>query len=253
MKSIMLGAGNLAAGRSKVVVAGGFESMSNVPYYLNRGDTPYGGVNLTDGLTFDGLTDVYNKFHMGCCGENTAKKFNISRQEQDEYGMNSYKRSAMAYESGAIKPELIEVSVEQKRGKAPPMVVKEDDEYKKVNFDKFSKLPTVFQRENGTVTAGNASTLSDGAAACVLMTAEEANARGLKPLARIVDYADGATDPIDFPIAPKFANEKLLKQVGMNAQEVDLWEINEAFSVVVLANMKLHELDPGNFTSFLPE
>ena len=182
---------------------------------------------------------------MGNCGENTAKKLGISRQEQDSYGMESYRRSAAAYSEGKIQPEIVSVSIEQKRGKAPPLVIAEDEEYKKINFDKFAKLPTVFQKENGSVTAGNASTLSDGAASCLLMTEAEANARGLKPLARIVDYADGATDPIDFPIAPRFANDKLLKQVGMKAHEVDLWEINEAFSVVVLANMKLHELDPG--------
>jgi len=244
MKSIMLAAGNLAVGRSKVAVAGGFESMSNVPYYLKRGDTPYGGVNLVDGLTYDGLTDVYNKFHMGNCGENTAKKLGISRAEQDEYGMNSYKRSAQAYADGKIQPELFEVQVPTKKGK-PPVAVNEDEEYKKINFDKFSKLPTVFQRDGGTVTAGNASTLSDGAAACVLMTADEAKARGLEPLAKIIDYADGATDPVDFPIAPRIANDRLLKQVGITAQDVDLWEINEAFSVVVLANMKLHDLDPA--------
>jgi len=244
MKSIMLAAGNLAVGRSKVAIAGGFESMSNVPFYMKRGDTPYGGLNLMDGLTHDGLTDVYNKFHMGNCGENTAKKLDISRQEQDEYGMSSYKRSAQAYLDGKIQPELFPVEVTLKKGK-PPVVVAEDEEYKKINFEKFTKLPTVFQRDGGSVTAGNASTLSDGAAACLLMTADEAEARGLKPLARIVDYADGATDPIDFPIAPRIANDRLLQQVGMKAQDVDLWEINEAFSVVVLANMKLHDLDPS--------
>merc|ERR1712179_393400 len=168
----------------------------------------------------------------------------ITREEQDEYAMESYRRANKAYADGNVGPEIVQVEVKGKRGK-PSVMVTEDEEFKKVNFDKFSKLPTVFQRENGTVTAGNASTLSDGAAACVLMTEDEANARGLKPLARIVDFADGATDPIDFPIASKFANDKLLAQVGMSAQEVDLWEINEAFSVVVLANMKLHELDPS--------
>lgn len=242
MKSIMLAASNLSLGRSKVAVAGGFESMSNVPYYMNRGDTPYGGIKLLDGLTFDGLTDVYNKFHMGNCGENTAKNLSISRQEQDEYGMNSYKKSAQAYADGKIQPEMFSVEVKLKK---TTLKVSEDEEYKKVNFDKFTKLPTVFQKVDGTVTAGNASTLSDGAASCVLMTADEAQARSLKPLARIVDFADGATDPIDFPIAPRFANDRLLRQVGMKAQDVDLWEINEAFSVVVLANMKLHDLDPG--------
>merc|ERR1712018_549693 len=138
MKSIMLAAGNLAAGRSNVAIAGGFESMSNVPYYMKRGDTPYGGIKLTDGLTFDGLTDVYNKFHMGNCGENTAKKLGISRQEQDSYGMESYRRSAAAYSEGKIQPELVTVSIEQKKGKAP-LVIAEDEEYKKINFDKFTK------------------------------------------------------------------------------------------------------------------
>ena len=244
MKSIMQAAQSLQLGHNSVMVAGGMESMSNVPYYMARGDTPYGGVPLKDGLVADGLTDVYNKFHMGNCGENTAKKLGISREEQDEYGVNSYKRAAAAYSEGNIKDELVEVEVKGKRGK-PSTFVTEDEEYRKVNFDKFSKLATVFQREGGTVTAGNASTLSDGAAATVLMTAEAADRLGCKPLARIVGYADGAMDPIDFPIAPKIATDKLLQQTGVSAHEVDLWEINEAFSVVVLANMKLSELDPA--------
>merc|ERR1719322_311042 len=242
MKSVMLGASNIASGRSNIVVAGGFESMSNVPYYLRRGETPYGGVNLVDGLTYDGLTDVYNKFHMGNCGENTAKKLGISREEQDAYGMESYRRANKAYSEGNVGAEIVQVEVKGKRGK-PSVMVTEDEEFKKVNFDKFSKLPTVFQREGGTVTAGNASTLSDGAAATVLMTAEKAAEMGCTPLAKIVGYADGATDPIDFPIALKFALDKLMTQVGMAPGDVDLWEINEAFSVVVLANMKLDNLD----------
>merc|ERR1719431_2515141 len=209
------------------VCAGGMESMSNVPYYMSRGDTPYGGVNLRDGLTSDGLTDVYNKFHMGNCGENTAKKLGISREEQDEYGMESYRRAHKAYADGNVGPEIVQVEVKGKRGK-PSSWVTEDEEFKKVNFSKFRQLGTVFQREGGTVTAGNASTLSDGAAATVLMTAEAAASLGSTPLARIVGYADGATDPIDFPIAPKFATEKLLRQTGMTTQDVDLWEINEA-------------------------
>merc|ERR1711981_239443 len=244
MKSIMQAAQSLQLGQNRVMVAGGMESMSNVPYYMARGDTPYGGVPLKDGLVADGLTDVYNKFHMGNCGENTAKKLGISREEQDEYGMNSYKRADAAYEEGNIKDELVQVEVKGKRGK-PSTFVTEDEEFRKVNFDKFAKLATVFQREGGTVTAGNASTLSDGAAAVVLMSDEDAKTRGCKPLARIVGYADGATDPIDFPIAPRFATEKLLRQTGMSAADVDLWEINEAFSVVVLANMKLDGLDPA--------
>merc|ERR1712126_619677 len=226
------------------VCARGMKSMSNVPYYMTRGDTPYGGVAMKDGLVADGLTDVYNKFHMGNCGENTAKKLGISREEQDEYGINSYKKAAAAYADGSIKDELVQVEVKGKRGK-PSTFVTEDEEYKKVNFDKFSKLATVFQKEGGTVTAGNASTLSDGAAATVLMTAAAADSLGCKPLARIVGYADGATEPIDFPIAPKFATDKLLQQTGMKVSDLDLWEVNEAFSVVVLANIKVSDLDPS--------
>jgi len=243
MKSIMQASQAMQLGQNSVMVAGGMESMSNVPYYMARGDTPYGGVAMKDGLVSDGLTDVYNKFHMGNCGENTAKKLGITREEQDAYGINSYKRAAQAYANGNIKEELVEVEIKGKRGK-PSTFVTEDEEFKKVNFDKFAKLATVFQRDGGTVTAGNASTLSDGAAATVLMTEEAVHRFGATPLARIIGYADGATDPIDFPIAPKFSTDKLLKMVDMSPEDVDLWEINEAFAVVVLANMKLHNLHP---------
>jgi len=243
MKSIMQASQSLQLGQNQVMVAGGFESMSNVPYYLGRGDTPYGGVKMTDGLVGDALTDVYHKFHMGNCGENTAKKMGITREQQDEYGMNSYKKSAAAYANGDIKDELIEVEIKGKRGK-PSTFLTEDEEYKKVKFEKFTKLPTVFQKEGGTVTAGNASVLSDGAAATVLMTENAAEKLGCKPIARIVGYADGATDPIDFPIAPKFATDKLLKLTGVKVEDISLFEINEAFSVVVLANMMAHDLDP---------
>merc|ERR1712115_520194 len=141
----------------------------------------------------------------------------ITREEQDAYGIESYRRSAAAYANNIIQPEIFEVSVPQKKGKAPPLIIAEDEEYKKIDFDKFSKLPTVFQKEGGTVTAGNASTLSDGAAAVALMTAEAAERLGCKPLARIVGYADGAMEPIDFPIAPKIATDKLLQQTGVSA------------------------------------
>nr|ALJ30254.1 putative acetyltransferase ACT7 [Spodoptera litura] len=220
------------------------ESMSNVPYYLKRGETPYGGIQLIDGIVFDGLTDVYNKFHMGNCAENTAKKLNISRQQQDDYAISSYKRSAAAYEAKAFADELVSVPVPQKRG-APPVLFAEDEEYKKINFEKFTKLSTVFQRENGTVTAGNASTLNDGAAAMVLMTAEAAQRLNIKPIARVVGYADGECDPIDFPIAPAVAIPKLLEKTGVKKDDVAMWEINEAFSVVAVANQKLLELDPA--------
>lgn len=244
MKSVMLGSQSLQCGHQDIVLAGGMESMSNVPYYLSRGETSYGGVKLEDGIVFDGLTDVYNKCHMGNCTENTAKKFNITRQQQDEYAISSYKRSAAAYDNNVFKDELISVNVPQKKGK-PDVSFTTDEEYKRVNFEKFSKLNTVFQKENGTVTAGNASTLNDGAAALILMTSDVAQKLNLKPLARIVAFQDAATDPIDFPIAPAFAVPSLLQNAGVNKNDIALWEINEAFSAVVVANQKLLDIDPA--------
>uniref|UniRef100_A0A8D8LWR6 acetyl-CoA C-acetyltransferase n=1 Tax=Cacopsylla melanoneura TaxID=428564 RepID=A0A8D8LWR6_9HEMI len=243
MKSIMLASQTLSLGHQDVVIAGGMESMSNVPYYLNRGETKYGGMNLIDGIVHDGLSDVYNKIHMGNCAENTAKKFNISREDQDEFALSSYRRSAQAYKNNAFADEIVPVIIPQRKGK-PDIVVNEDEEYKKINFEKFKTLATVFQKENGTVTAGNASTLNDGAAACVLMTEESVKKFNAKPLARIVSYFDAATEPIDFPIAPAFAIPTLLKKGGVSKQDVALWEINEAFSVVVLANTKQLDIDP---------
>ncbi|XP_072932816.1 acetyl-CoA acetyltransferase B, mitochondrial isoform X2 [Epargyreus clarus] len=244
MKTVILATQGLQTGTQDVILAGGMESMSNVPYYLKRGETPYGGIQLVDGIVFDGLTDVYNKFHMGNCAENTAKKLEISRQDQDDYAISSYKRSAAAYEVKAFADEIVPVEVPQKRG-APPVLFSEDEEYKRVNFEKFTKLATVFQKENGTVTAGNASTLNDGAAALVLMTAEAAQRLNVTPLARVVGYADGECDPVDFPIAPAVAIPKLLEKTGVSKDDVALWEINEAFSVVAVANQKLLGLDPA--------
>ncbi|CAG9826293.1 unnamed protein product [Diabrotica balteata] len=243
MKSIMFATQSLLLGDQDVILAGGMESMSNVPYYMKRGQTPYGGVHLADGVVADGLWDVYNKFHMGNCAENTAKKLNISREEQDEYAINSYKKSAEAYKNNAFASELVSVNVPQRKGQ-PDLVVSVDEEYKRVNFEKFNKLPTVFQKENGTVTAGNASTLNDGAAALILTTAEHAKRLNAKPLARVVGYQDGECDPIDFPIAPSVAIPKLLEKTGVSKDEIAMWEINEAFSVVILANQKILGLNP---------
>lgn len=242
MKSVMFGAQALQTEAQDVVLAGGMESMSNVPYYMKRGATPYGGLQLHDGIVFDGLTDVYNKCHMGNCAENTAKKLNITREQQDNFAISSYKRSAAAWEQKVFDSEIIAVNV-PKKGR-PDDVIASDEEYKRVNFEKFSKLSTVFQRENGTVTAGNASTLNDGAAALILASADAVKRLNVKPLARVVGFADGATDPIDFPIAPAVAVPKLLKATGVNKNDVALWEINEAFSVVVLANTKMLDIDP---------
>uniref|UniRef100_A0A6M2DHZ9 Putative 3-oxoacyl coa thiolase n=1 Tax=Xenopsylla cheopis TaxID=163159 RepID=A0A6M2DHZ9_XENCH len=244
MKSIMLASQGLMCGHQTIAVAGGMESMSNVPYYMNRGDTPYGGVKMLDGIVSDGLTDVYNKFHMGNCAENTAKKLGIDRKAQDEFAIQSYKRSATAWDANAFNAELVPVKVPQKKGK-PDIIVDTDEEYKRVNFDKFGSLATVFQKEAGTVTAGNASTLNDGAAAMVLMTEDEVKRLNVKPLAKIVGFQDAETAPIDFPIAPALAIPKLLERFSVNKNDVALWEINEAFSVVVLANQKMLDIDPN--------
>lgn len=215
--------------------------MSNVPYYLKRGQTPYGGVNLIDGIVFDGLTDVYNKIHMGNCAENTAKKFNITRKEQDTYAINSYKRSADAWSKKLFQDEIVPVTIKPKRG--PEIVISEDEEYKRVDFNRFDKLATVFQRENGTVTAGNASTLNDGASALLLTTADAANQLNCKPLARIVDFQDAETAAIDFPIAPALAVPTLLQRNNLTKDDINLWEFNEAFAVVICANGKILDID----------
>ncbi|XP_078513171.1 acetyl-CoA acetyltransferase, mitochondrial isoform X1 [Lissotriton helveticus] len=242
MKSIMMAAQSLMCGHQQVMVAGGMESMSNVPYVMSRGATPYGGVKLEDLIVKDGLTDVYNRIHMGNCAENTAKKLKITREEQDAYAISSYTRSRTSWESGTLVNEVVPVTVSQK-GK-PDVLVQEDEEYKRVDFSKVPKLKTVFQKEHGTITANNASTLNDGAAALVLMTADAAKKFNVTPLARIRGFADAAVDPIDFPIAPAYAIPQILDYAGLKIEDISMWEINEAFSVVVLANIKMLGIDP---------
>uniref|UniRef100_A0A2R5LD24 acetyl-CoA C-acetyltransferase n=1 Tax=Ornithodoros turicata TaxID=34597 RepID=A0A2R5LD24_9ACAR len=242
MKAIMLAAQSLMCGSQEVMVAGGMESMSNVPYFLNRGETPYGGVNLADGIVHDGLTDAYGKLHMGACAEQTAKKYEVTRQDQDNFAIESYKRSAAAAKAGIFAKEIAPVTIPGKRGK-PDTVVSEDEEYKKANFDKFTTVPTVFVKEGGTITAANASTLNDGAAACVLMTRQAADRLGVKPLAKIVGFGDAAVEPVHFSIAPAFAMPKVLKAAGVKQEEVSMFEVNEAFSSVVLCNIKHLNLD----------
>lgn len=240
MKSVMMAAQSIMCGSQEVMVAGGMESMSNAPYYLKRGQTPYGKVELLDAVVYDGLTDAYGKYHMGICGENTAKKFNIGREAQDEYAIRSYKLTRQAVESGVFKQEIVPVQIPQKKG--DPVTVSEDEEYKKVNFDKVPGLKAVFQKD-GTITAANASTLNDGAGAIVLMSAKAADRFGVKPLARILAFADAAVEPIDFPIAPAYAIPKVLEAANVKADDIAMWEINEAFSVVVLANIEMLKLD----------
>jgi len=237
MKAVMMASQSLMCGHQDVMVAGGMESMSNVPYYLKRGATPYGGIKVIDGIVFDGLSDAYNHCHMGNCAENTAKKYNVTREEQDDYAIRSYELSRKAAESGAFDAEIAPVTIPQRRG--DPKVVNADEEFLRANFEKFRTLKPVFQKENGTVTAANASTLNDGAAALVLMTAQAAEKHGVKPLARVVGFADAAIDPMDFPVAPAFAIPKMLERAGIKTEDVAMWEVNEAFSVVALANAKI--------------
>jgi acetyl-CoA C-acetyltransferase len=243
MKAIMLGAQTILAGDNEVVVAGGMENMSQVPFYMVNGRTgqKLGDMKLIDGMVKDGLTDVYNKYHMGNAAELCAKECGISREEQDAFAIESYKRSAEAWKEGRFIDEVVPVSVPQRKG--DPVQFKEDEEYKQVQFDKIPGLKPVFD-PNGTVTAANASTLNDGAAAVVLMSAEKAKELGLKPLARIVSYADAAQAPEWFTTSPAKALPKALKKAGLTNDQIDLWELNEAFSVVGIANNKELGLDP---------
>ncbi|HCW07873.1 MAG TPA: acetyl-CoA C-acetyltransferase [Cytophagales bacterium] len=243
MKSIMLGAQSIMLGQNDVVVAGGMESMSNIPYYLlkARYGYKYGDGQVVDGLTYDGLTDVYNHCAMGVCADNTAKEMNISRQDQDTYAIQSYKRSAAAWSAGKFKDEIIPVEITGKKGDVT--LFAEDEEYKNVNFDKIPSLKPVFSKE-GTVTAANASTINDGAAAVILMSAAKAKELGLTPIAKIRGYADAAQDPMWFTTTPSLAIPKAMKMAGVEKKDVGYYEINEAFSAVAIANNIKLGLDP---------
>ena len=243
MKAVMLGAQSIELGINEVVVAGGMESMSNVPYYVPKArfGYKYGNAELTDGLVRDGLFEVYYKFPMGNCAENTAKEMNISRAEQDAYAIQSYQRSAAAWESGAFADEIVPVELQGRKGES--ILIAEDEEYKNVVFDKITSLKPVFD-PNGTVTAANASTMNDGASALVLVSKEVVEKYGLKPIAKIRGYADAATDPLWFTTAPALAIPKALAHAGVTAEEVSYYEINEAFAAVALANQR--ELNLNN-------
>jgi acetyl-CoA C-acetyltransferase len=244
MKAVMLGAQSIMLGHNDVVVAGGTESMSNIPYYLPKARTGYkfGNGELLDGLTYDGLTDVYNQCAMGVCADNTAKEMKLSRQDQDAYAIDSYKRSAAAWAAGKFQDEIVPVEVTDRKGNVTRFA--EDEEYKSVNFDKIPGLKPAFSKD-GTVTAANASTLNDGAAALVLMSREKAEALGIKPLATIHGFADAAQDPMWFTTTPSLAIPKALKVAGVAPEAIDFYEINEAFSAVALANNALLKLDAG--------
>lgn len=243
MKAIMQGTQAIKAGDADVVVVGGMESMSNVPHYLEgRNGVKLGDIKAKDGLLRDGLIDVYNKTHMGNCAELCAKEMSFSREAQDEFALESYRRSAESWETGKFNEEVIPVSVPQRRGE--PIIVKQDEDVFKVNHAKVPTLRPVFDKE-GTVTAANASNLNDGAAALILMSAEKAASLGLKPLAKITGYADAAHEPEWFTTAPAKALPKALAKAGVDIKNVDAFELNEAFSVVGLANIQLLDIDPA--------
>jgi acetyl-CoA C-acetyltransferase len=243
MKAVMLGAQSIMLGQNDVVVAGGMECMSNIPYYLMKARTGYkfGNGELIDGLQFDGLTDVYNHCAMGVCADNTAKEMKISRQDQDAYAINSYKRSAASWASGKFKDEVVPVEITDRKGNVTQFA--EDEEYKNVNFDKIPGLKPAFSKD-GTVTAANASTLNDGASALVLVSKEKLKELGLKPLAKIRGFADAAQDPMWFTTTPSLAIPKAMKHAGVDMKDVAYYEINEAFSAVAIANNQKLGLNP---------
>ena len=242
MKAIMLGAESIMLGINDIVVAGGMESMSNVPYYLDKARNGYrlGNGTITDGIIRDGLWDPYSDFHMGNAAEVCAKEYKITREEQDSYAIESYKRAAAAYETKSFAEEIVPVEVTVGKEK---VMVSDDEEYKKVKFDKLPTLRSAFQKD-GTITAANASKLNDGAAAVILMSAAKAKELGLKPLAKITGFADASQDPTWFTTTPAIAIPKALKMAGKNIEDVDFAEINEAFSVVSIINNRLLKLNP---------
>ncbi|WP_413667242.1 acetyl-CoA C-acyltransferase [Mucilaginibacter sp. Mucisp86] len=243
MKAIMLAAQSIAIGQNDIVVAGGMESMSNVPYYLDKARNGYrlGNGQIIDGLVKDGLWDVYNDYHMGSAAELCATDCNISREEQDAYAILSYQRAQKAQGDGKFKEEITPVGLKDKKGDITMFA--EDEEPQTVKFDKIPSLKPVFKKD-GTVTAANASTLNDGAAAVVLMSLEKANELGITPLAKIISYADAQQAPEWFTTAPSKAIPLALQRAGLQTSDIDFFEINEAFSVVAIANNQTLNLDP---------
>ncbi len=234
MKSIMFGAQSIMLGINNIVVTGGMESMSNIPYYLpkHRWGSKYGNVEVIDGLAKDGLTDAYEKGSMGVFADATATKYGISREAQDDYAIRSYKLASQATEQGLFKNEIAPVTIPQRKG--DPLIVTSDEEYKKVKFEKIPQLRAAFTKE-GTVTAANSSTINDGAS-CIILASEEAVKKySLKPLAKLVSFADAAHEPQWFTTAPAKAAPKALSNANLNFGDINLFEVNEAFSVVPLS------------------
>lgn len=242
MKSIAYGAQAIMLGQADVVVAGGMENMSMVPHYLmgSRNGYKYGNVNIIDGLQYDGLTNVYDQQMMGSCAELCAEEYGFTREMQDEFAIESYQRSAKAWANGNFKDEIVPVEIPQRKG--DPVLFTEDEEYKNVKFDKIPTLSPVFKKD-GTVTAANASTMNDGAAALVLMSKAKMEALKLTPIARIAGFADAEQAPVLFTTSPSLALPKAAERAGINIPEIDFFELNEAFAVVGLANNKLMNLN----------
>ncbi len=248
-KAIMLGAQSIMLGLQDIVVCGGMENMSMIPYYMPKAryGYGYGHGQLIDGLLADGLTDAYNQIPMGVCADKTAEKYDISREQQDAFAIRSYTRSAETTQKGLFKEEIVPVSVPQRKG--DPILVVEDEEYKKVMFDKIPTLRPVFTKE-GTVTAANASTINDGAAALVLVSEDKLKELGLRPLAKIVSFADAAHEPEWFTTAPTKAAPLALKRAGLSLSDIDYFEVNEAFAVVTLAFNKVLDIDEDKVNVF---
>lgn len=241
MKAMMMAAQAIAAGDQNIVVAGGMENMSRIPHYVNgRRGKKLGDIKMVDGMLKDGLVDAYDGQHMGTCSDLCAAEYDFSREDVDNFAIQSYKRSQKAWEKGKFNEEVVPVEVPQRKG--DPVIVKEDEEFKNVKLDKIPKLRPVFTKD-GNTTAANASTINDGAAAVVMMSKEKADELGLKPLAKIRSYADAAQEPKWFTTTPAKAVEAALKKAAIAKSEVDYYELNEAFSVVGLANIKLLDID----------
>jgi acetyl-CoA C-acetyltransferase len=242
MKSISLGASSIMLGHNDIVVTGGMENMSQVPHYLPNSRTgyKYGDFKAIDGLAYDGLRDVYNEYMMGTAADLTAKKFDISREEQDNFAINSYKQTAKSWTSGKFNDEVIPVPIPQRKG--DPIMMTEDEEYKNVNFDKIPNLRPVFEKD-GSVTAANASTINDGSACVILVSEKKLKELGLEPMAEVLSFADAAHQPELFTTAPSVALPIALERAGCSINDVDAFELNEAFSVVGLVNNKLLNLD----------
>ena len=243
MKAIMLGAQSILCGDNHIVVVGGMESMSQTPHYLDgRNGTKFGNISMLDGISKDGLLDVYSKVPMGNCAEICAKEHNISREDQDNFAITSYQRAADAWEKGKFNDEVVPVSVPQRKG--DPKIVSKDEEYTNVVLEKIPGLRPAFDKE-GTITAANASTINDGASALLLASKEAIEKYNLTPIAKLVSYADAAQSPEWFTTAPSLAVPKALEKAGMAISDIDYWELNQAFSVVGIANTKILGLNPA--------